>query len=49
MTLLSKSKSNSMIAKYNGDKLDIVAENDDGHSKNIKHNLILNNEHAFLC
>ena len=35
MTLLSESKSNSMIAKYNGDKLDIVAENDDGHSKNI--------------
>ena len=35
MTLLSESKSNSMIAKYNGDKLDIIAENDDGHSKNI--------------
>ena len=35
MTLLSESKSNSMIAKYNGDKLDIIAENDDGHSKKI--------------
>lgn len=35
MTLLSESKSNSIIAEYNGDKLDIVAENDDGHSKKI--------------
>ena len=35
MTLFSESKSNSVVAKYDGDKLDIFAMNDDGENKKI--------------
>ena len=35
MTLFSESKSNSVVAEYDGDKLDIMTMNDDGENKNI--------------
>jgi len=35
MTLLTETNSNSMVAKYDGDILNIIAENDDGDSKKV--------------
>lgn len=35
MTLLTEVNSNSMVAKYDGDMVNIIAENDDGNSKKI--------------
>jgi len=35
MTLFSDSKSNSVVAEYDGDTLDIMAMNDDGENKKI--------------
>lgn len=35
MTLLTETNSNSMVAKYDGDILNILAENDDGDSKKV--------------
>ena len=35
MTLLSETKSNQVVAKYDGDKLDIYAMNDDGDNKKL--------------
>lgn len=35
MTLLTETNSNSMVAKYDGDTVNIIAEKDDGDSKKI--------------
>ena len=35
MTLLTETNSNSMVAKYDGDIVNIIAEKDDGDSKKI--------------
>ena len=35
MTLLTETNSNRIVAKYDGDKMDIIAENDDGDGKKI--------------